>query len=99
MFHSCRAVVWAGGVGISALLIPLECCIINICAEVISHKGISPQRLIAQSTMKVNLAALGMRHSVAASLNALVATDEDQCTVCYELYSVMNEVADENNEG
>jgi hypothetical protein len=35
---------------------------------------------------------------VAASLNALVATCKDHCTVCYELYSVMKEMANENNE-
>jgi hypothetical protein len=35
---------------------------------------------------------------VAASLSALVATGKDHCTVCYELYSVMKEVANENNE-
>jgi hypothetical protein len=52
-----------------------------------------------QSAMKVNLAAQVMSHTVAASLNALVATGKDQLTVCYELYSVMKEVADENNEG
>jgi hypothetical protein len=36
---------------------------------------------------------------VAASLNALVATGKDHCTVCYELYSVMKEMANENNKG
>jgi hypothetical protein len=35
---------------------------------------------------------------VAASLNAIVATGKDHRTVCYELYSVMKEVGDENNE-
>jgi hypothetical protein len=35
---------------------------------------------------------------VAASLNTLVATGKDHCTVWYELYSVMKEVANENNE-
>jgi hypothetical protein len=47
----------------------------------------------AQSAMKVNLAAQIMSHIVAASLNALVATGKEHCTVCYELFSVMNEVA------
>jgi hypothetical protein len=54
---------------------------------------------VAQSTMKVNLAAQVMSHKVAASLNALVAIGKDHCTVCYELYSVTKEVANENNEG
>jgi hypothetical protein len=36
---------------------------------------------IAQSTMKVSLAAHVMSHTVAASLNALVATGKDHCTV------------------
>jgi hypothetical protein len=35
---------------------------------------------------------------VAASPIAVVATGKDHCTVCYELYSVMKEMADENNE-
>jgi hypothetical protein len=35
---------------------------------------------------------------VAARLGALVATGKDHCTVCYELYSVMKEVANKNNE-
>jgi hypothetical protein len=35
---------------------------------------------------------------IAASLNALVATGKDHyCTVCYELYSVTKEMANENN--
>jgi hypothetical protein len=49
--------------------------------------------------MKVNLAAQVMSYTVAASLSALVATGKDQCTVCYELFSAMKEVANENNEG
>jgi hypothetical protein len=36
---------------------------------------------------------------VAASLNALVATGKDHLPVCYELYSVMKEMANENNKG
>jgi hypothetical protein len=35
---------------------------------------------------------------VAGSHNALVATGKDHCAVYYELYSVMKEVANENNE-
>jgi hypothetical protein len=49
--------------------------------------------------MKVNLAAQVMSHTVAGSLSALVATGKDQYTACYELYYVMKEVANENNEG
>jgi hypothetical protein len=49
--------------------------------------------------VKVNLAAQIMSHNVAASLNTLLATGKDHCTVCYELYSVMKEVDNENNEG
>jgi hypothetical protein len=48
--------------------------------------------------MKVNLAAQTMSHTVAAGISALVATGKNQCTVCYELCSVMKEVANENNE-
>jgi hypothetical protein len=81
-----------------ALLILLECCIINICAAFISQKVFSLQNPTAQSAVKVNLAAQIMSHSVAASLSALVATGKKQCTVCYELCSVMKEVANENNE-
>jgi hypothetical protein len=36
---------------------------------------------------------------VAASLNVLVATGKDHSTVCYELYFVMKEMANENNKG
>jgi hypothetical protein len=36
---------------------------------------------------------------IAASLNALVTTGKDHCTICYELYSVMKEMANENNKG
>jgi hypothetical protein len=39
-----------------------------------------------------------MSHTVAESLTALVATGKDDCTLCYELYSVMKEVVNENNE-
>jgi hypothetical protein len=78
-------------------LILLECCIINIFAAVIS-KVISLQHPTAQSSKKVNLAAQIMSHTVAASLSALMATGKNQCTVCYELCSVMKEVANENNE-
>jgi hypothetical protein len=53
----------------------------------------------AQSAMKVSFAAQVMSHTVATSLSALVATGKDHCTVCYELYSVTKEVANENNEG
>jgi hypothetical protein len=49
--------------------------------------------------MTVNLAAQVMSHTVAESLNALVATGKDHCTICYELYSVMKEVSNENNDG
>jgi hypothetical protein len=49
--------------------------------------------------MKVNLAAQVMSHTVAAGLNTLVATGKDHCTVWYELYSVMKEMANENNVG
>jgi hypothetical protein len=80
--------------GYPALFILLECCIINICAAVISQKVISLQHPTAQSTKKVSLAVQVMSHTVAASICALVATGKDQCTVC----SVMEEVANENNE-
>jgi hypothetical protein len=53
----------------------------------------------AQSAMKVSFAAHVMSHTVAASLNALVATGKDHCTVCFELCSLMKEMANENNEG
>jgi hypothetical protein len=43
--------------------------------------------------MKVSLAAQVISHTVAASLNALVATGKDHCTLCSELFSFMNEVA------
>jgi hypothetical protein len=79
MLYSYRAVVWAG-VGIS--------CTINICAADISQKVVSLQHPTAESAMKVNLAAQVLSHTVAASRSALVATGQDQCTVCYELYSV-----------
>jgi hypothetical protein len=39
-----------------------------------------------------------MSHTVAASLSALMAAGKNQCTVSYDLYSVMKEVANENNE-
>jgi hypothetical protein len=51
----------------------------------------------AESAMQVNLAAQVVSHTVAAGLNTLVDTGKDQCTVWYELYSVMKEVANENN--
>jgi hypothetical protein len=51
------------------------------------------------SAEKVNLAPWVMSHTVAASLNASVATGKDHCFVCYELHSVVNEVIDECNEG
>jgi hypothetical protein len=35
---------------------------------------------------------------IATSHNSLVATGKDHCTVYYELYSVMKEVANVNNE-
>jgi hypothetical protein len=35
---------------------------------------------------------------IVASLNAVVATGNDHCTVCYELYSVMKQMANEKNE-
>jgi hypothetical protein len=53
----------------------------------------------AQNSMKVNLAALVMSHTVAPGINTLVGTGKDHCTVCYELYSLMTEVANDNNEG
>jgi hypothetical protein len=53
----------------------------------------------AQSSLKMSLAAQVMSHTVAARLSAVVATGKDHCTVCYELYSVKKEVANENNEG
>jgi hypothetical protein len=43
--------------------------------------------------MKVNLAAQTMSHTVAAGLSAVVAAGKNQCTICYELCSVMKEVA------
>lgn len=52
----------------------------------------------AQSTMKINLTVQVMSHIVAASLNILVATGKDDCTLCYELYSVMKQVANDNSE-
>jgi hypothetical protein len=39
-----------------------------------------------QSSMKVYLDARVMSHTFAASLNAIVATGEDQCILYYELY-------------
>jgi hypothetical protein len=51
-----------------------------------------------QSAMKVNLATQIMSYTVAAGLSAVVATGKNQCTVCYELCSVMKKVANENNE-
>jgi hypothetical protein len=48
--------------------------------------------------MKASLAAQVMSHTVAASFYALVAKSKDCCTLCCELYSVMKEVAIENNE-
>jgi hypothetical protein len=86
-------------VGYPALLTLLECCTVNICAAVIYQKVISLHHPIAQSAMKVNSAAQVMSHTVAASLSALVAAGKDQCTVCYELYSVMKDMASEKNEG
>jgi hypothetical protein len=76
----------------------LVCSIINICAAVISQKVILLQHPTAQSAVKVNLAAQTMSHTVSAGLSALVATGKNQCTICYELCSVMKEVANENNE-
>jgi hypothetical protein len=35
---------------------------------------------------------------IAANYNALVAAGRDHCTLCFELYSVMKKVANENNE-
>jgi hypothetical protein len=49
-----------------------------------------------QSTMKVSLTAQVMSHTVAAGLNTLVAAGKDHCTLCYELYAAVKEVA--NNE-
>jgi hypothetical protein len=49
--------------------------------------------------MKVNLAAQVMSHTVAASLNVLVASGKEHCTVCCELCALMIEVANANNEG
>jgi hypothetical protein len=46
--------------------------------------------------MKVSLAAQVMGHTVEAGLNSLVAEGKDHCTLCYDLYAVMKEVA--NNE-
>jgi hypothetical protein len=51
-----------------------------------------------QCAMKVNLAAQLMIHTVAASLNALVAAGKDHCALCCGLYSAVQEVANENNE-
>jgi hypothetical protein len=48
--------------------------------------------------MNVNLAARVMSHTVAESLNAQVATGKDHCALCCGLYSVVQEVANENNE-
>jgi hypothetical protein len=48
--------------------------------------------------MKVNLAAQVVSHTVAASLNALVATGKEHCALCCGLYSVVQKVANENNE-
>jgi hypothetical protein len=53
----------------------------------------------AQSAMKLILAPQAVSHTIAASLNTLVATSKDHCVVCCELCSVMKEVANENNEG
>jgi hypothetical protein len=51
----------------------------------------------AQSSMKVNLAAVQvMSHTVVASLNVLVAIGKDHCTVCFELYFIVKEMANEN---
>jgi hypothetical protein len=49
--------------------------------------------------MKVNLAAEVIRHIAAASLSTVVATGKDQWPVRNELYSIVKEVAKENNEG
>jgi hypothetical protein len=51
------------------------------------------------SVMKVKLAAQAMSHSIAASINTLVATGNDHCTPSYALYYFMKVVANENNEG
>jgi hypothetical protein len=48
--------------------------------------------------MKVNLAAQVMSHTVAASLNAIVATGKDHCALCCGLYSVVQEVVNEKNK-
>jgi hypothetical protein len=64
----------------------------------ISREVILLQHPTAQSAMKVNLAAQTQSQTGAAGLSALVATGKNQCTVCYELCSVMKEVANENNE-
>jgi hypothetical protein len=45
----------------------------------------------ALGTQKVNLAQLGMSHTVAASLKALVARGMYHCTVGCKLYSVVEE--------
>jgi hypothetical protein len=50
----------------------------------------------AASTFTVEETSQVMSQTVATILNALVATGKDHCTVCYELFSVMNEVA--NND-
>jgi hypothetical protein len=43
----------------------------------------------AQSAMKLNLAVQVISHTVAPSLNAVVATGKDNYTLCCELYFVM----------
>jgi hypothetical protein len=43
----------------------------------------------AWNAEKVNLALSGRRYTVAVTLNTLVATGKDHCTVCCELYSVV----------
>jgi hypothetical protein len=49
--------------------------------------------------VKVTLALRVMTHIVTAILNVLVAEGKNHCTECYELYSVVNEVTNEHNEG
>jgi hypothetical protein len=58
-----------------------------------------PLKYLQCNAFAVKETSLGTLASViAASLNALVVTSKDHCTVCYELHSIMKEMANEVNE-
>jgi hypothetical protein len=94
-----RALVWGGRSGISctidsAIMLHYK----YLCSRHFSENDFTTAPHCRESYGS-DLAAQVMSHTVAVILNALVATGKDHCTVCYELYSVMNEVANEINEG